>query len=561
MKVSIAQIDITVGDFEHNFGKIKSEYEKFKNDNDLIIYPELAICGYPPEDLVLRKEFRDINEDYTKKVIALTKGNNCDILIGTVISEENQDGSAGRILNSAILISDGEVKKQVNKFDLPNYGIFDEKRVFNSANRRPRIFKYRDKVAAILICEDFWNLDNIKHVEDAEVIFAVNASPFEKDKNLYRLEQVAGQAFSNSHAEVIFYSNQSCGVDDLIFDGGSFVAERGKENNIRYFQMKRFEEDTQSFEISSDNKIKSSVSDFTIDQYRQNKDVSREIYQACMQGLKSYVEKNGFKGVALGLSGGVDSAISAAIAIDTLGQENVKLFLLPSKFTSDESFDDAKEFCKRNNIELSEVNIEKIKSIALESLEDVFEGTTEGVTEENIQSRIRGLLLMAVSNKFGNLLVTTGNKSEVSVGYSTVYGDMCGGYNLIKDIYKTEIFELCRWRNDNIPQNSKNSQANVIPENIIVKAPTAELRENQKDEDSLPPYETLDKILYHLTEGELSAEEIEAKGFNRDTIEEVEKLLFRAEHKRRQSAPGVKISSKPFGRDRRYPITNKLMEY
>jgi NAD+ synthase len=359
---------------------------------------------------------------------------------------------------------------------------------------------------------------------------------------------VVKNAISEFRAPV-FYVNQVTGHDDLVFDGGSFVMSR---NGNIFSQMSFFKEETVTFDIDevigSKPKALSKI------------DETGHMYQAMMLGLKDYVEKNNFPGVLIGLSGGIDSALSAAVAVDALGSDKVKLVMMPTKYTSGESTADAKKMAKNLGVELDEINIQPIVTLLRLILFPHFEGRKEDTTEENLQSRVRGIILMALSNKLGHLLLSTGNKSEMATGYATLYGDMCGGYNVLKDIYKTKIFKICDWRNKNIPGNSKLKKAGIIPQNIIAKPPTAELRYGQKDEDSLPPYEMLEKILFNFIELQNSADDIVKKGFNRKMVSEVEKLVYRAEYKRRQSAPGVKISSKPFGRDRRYPITNKFLD-
>jgi NAD+ synthase len=540
MKITLAQLNFTVGDFAGNTAKIIATVEKFKN-SDLIIFPELCVSGYPPEDLVLRSEFIKTSLTYTQKIIDISKKFKCDILINTPWKEDEN------LYNAAIIISKGKIIHKQYKFDLPNYGVFDEKRVFK-AGPKPKPFKYKKHNIGLLICEDTWNESAAKSLKGSEFIISVNASPYERTKHRKRL-RILKTAAKASMAP-IFYLNQVTGHDDLVFDGGSQIVN--SEGQTLY-QMNFFEEDVKTFDTAKIFKTKP---------LKSNKiDETEHIYRAMMFGLKEYVEKNHFKGVIIGLSGGIDSAITASTAADSLGKDKVKLVFLPSKYTSKESLEDATKLSKNLGINLDEIDIQPLVDIIKLTLAPFFKGKKEDITEENIQSRIRGLLLMAISNKMGHLVITTGNKSEIATGYCTLYGDMCGGYNVIKDLYKTKVFEVSNWRNENIPSDAKIRKTKIIPKRIIEKAPSAELRPDQKDEDSLPPYQTLDKILYNLIEKQYSAEEIIAEGFDKHTVNEVEKMLYKSEHNRRQSAIGIKISSKPFGRDRRYPITNKFLEY
>lgn len=541
MKITLAQLNFTVGDFAGNTAKIISTIDKVKNKTDLVIFPELCISGYPPEDLVLRKEFIYTSLKYTKKIIDYTKKTKCDVLINTPTDEDE------KLFNTALIISKGKVIHKQHKYDLPNYGVFDEKRVF-SGGSIPKTFIYRKKKIGLLICEDTWNVHACDSLKGAEFVLSVNASPYERTKHRKRL-RILKNATAAAKAPVL-YLNQVTGHDDLVFDGGSQVVAR---NGNTIAQMKFFEEDVQTFD--TDKIVKSNPSSTT------KIDELEHIYRAMMYGLKEYVNKNNFPGVVVGLSGGIDSALTAAVAVDALGKDRVKLVLLPSKYTSKESFEDAAKMAKNVGVALDEINIQPLVDVFQLALKPFFMGLKIDTTEENLQSRIRGVLLMAISNKLGHLVITTGNKSENATGYATLYGDMCGGYNVIKDLYKTKVFQVSKWRNDNIPSDGFNRKTKIIPTRIIDKAPSAELRDNQKDEDSLPPYVTLDKILYSLIELQQSAEEVAEEGFDKNLVHDIERMLYRSEYKRRQSAPGVKISSKPFGRDRRYPITNKFLEY
>lgn len=541
MKIALAQMNFTVGDFARNVDKILKIYKENQNV-DLVVFPELCVCGYPGEDMVARPEFIQKSLAFTDKIIAATKNAKADILISTPWKE------GLNIYNAALIVSKGNIIHKQYKYDLPNYGVFDEKRVFKGGVK-PAPFKYKDKTIGLLICEDTWSKENAKGLKGAEFILSVNASPFERTKHAKRME-IATNAVKAGGNVPILYVNQVCGHDDLVFDGGSFAMS----GNAKVFeQMDFFREDVRTFDMDEVKKAK--PKHLTIINEPEH------IYQAMMLALRDYVIKNSFAGVILGLSGGIDSAISAVAAVDALGAEKVKLVMLPSKFTSEESLDDAKYLAENLGVKLDNIDVEPLYNAFEKSLKPFFKGTKEGVAEENLQARIRGVLLMALSNKLGHLLLSTGNKSEIAVGYCTLYGDMCGGYNLIKDLYKTRVYDIAKWRNSNVPQDTKLRKMNLIPNRIITKAPSAELRHNQKDEDTLPKYSVLDKILYEMVELDKSVEDIAGEGFNTQTVRDVEKLVHRAEYKRRQSSPGVKISSKPFGRDRRYPITNKFLEY
>lgn len=541
MKITLAQLNFTVGDFAGNTAKIIDTINKVQNKTDLVVFPELCISGYPPEDLVLRTEFIRTAERYTNKVIEYTKKTKCDVLINTPTYEE------GGLYNTALIVSKGKILHKQFKYDLPNYGVFDEKRVF-SAGPIPKPFMYKKRRIGLLICEDTWNVKAAASLKGAEFVLSVNASPYERTKHKKRLRVVLNA--TNAAKAPLFYLNQVTGHDDLVFDGGSMVVGR---NGKIFQQMKFFEEDVQTFDV--DKLIKAKPGKVTeINQFEH-------MYRTMCFGLREYVDKNNFPGVVIGLSGGMDSAISACVAVDALGKDRVKLVILPSKYTSKESFDDAKALCKNLGVTLEEIDIQPLVDVFRLALTPFFKGKKEDITEENLQSRIRGVLLMAISNKLGHLVLSTGNKSEIATGYATLYGDMCGGYNVIKDLYKTKVYDVAEWRNKNIPDDATLRKTNIMPKNIFKKAPTAELRHGQKDQDSLPPYETLDAILYNLIELQKSSEDVTKMGFAKNTVNEVERLLYASEFKRRQSAPGVKISSKPFGRDRRYPITNKFSEY
>ena len=546
MKLFLAQLNNIVGDIEGNLNKAIDVLQDAKKlDSDLVIFSELFLSGYPPEDLVLKKSFVSACKNALDSLITYSEEKELGVIIGLPIYEKN------KLFNAAAVIDKGQLIGFSKKVNLPNYSVFDEKRVFNK-NNTPEIFNFRGIKLGIPICEDIW-MDNVcKELKDqgCELIISPNGSPFDKYKINQRKTIIEDRV---TEVKIPFvYVNQFGGQDELVFDGSSLVMNGNKEV---VFEAPSWEENTSVVEFNVSAKKfndlpfeKAQVSDL------------ENIYMAMVIGLRDYVAKNNFPGVILGLSGGIDSAFCAAVAVDALGKDKVNAYMLPSVYTSKNSLDDAKDCAKRLEIHLDSIPISNTFLSLEDSLEELFKGLPTDITEENLQSRIRGTILMAISNKIGKMLITTGNKSEVSVGYSTLYGDMNGGFNPIKDIYKTELYALANWRNLNVPKNVLLTKKNIIPETIISKEPTAELRDNQKDSDSLPSYDQLDQILEGLVEYELSTNELENKGFSRDEIKKVENLLYVSEYKRRQSAPGVKISLRNFGRDRRYPITNKYRD-
>ena len=546
MKILLAQLNNIVGDIKGNTSKALEILNKAKEESiDLVVFSELFLSGYPPEDLVLKRSFIKKCRISLDELTEFTNKKNLGFLIGLPILEDSN------LYNAAALVDNGKVIGFSKKINLPNYSVFDEKRVF-SKGKNSKTFNFRGTEIGIPICEDIWEKDVCKDLkkQGCDLLISPNGSPFDKYK-IDQRKKIITERVSETKTALI-YVNQVGGQDELVFDGNSLAINPNKEF---VFEAPAWEESLNVLEFDEKSKVLVSQSS----KKEKCSDIEN-IYLATVIGLRDYVEKNSFPGVILGLSGGIDSALCAVIAVDALGEERVSSFMLPSIYTSDESFTDSKECAKRLGISLETISIEKtFESINL-SLEKTFKGYSEDITEENLQSRIRGTLLMAVSNKKGQMLLTTGNKSEVSVGYSTLYGDMNGGFNPIKDIYKTEVYELAKWRNTNIPNNVYGKNKDIIPIEIITKEPTAELREDQKDSDSLPSYEELDKILEGLVEYELSTKELEEKGFALESIKKVENLLYISEYKRRQSAPGVKISLRNFGRDRRYPITNKFRD-
>lgn len=525
MRVTLIQDNPIVGNIQENLALVKKHWDAHNTQTDLIIFSELFICGYPPEDLVLRADFVKSCENAIEDLVEFSQHRQAGIIIGSPSTQNYET------YNSAFVIKNGQIIHRTHKYDLPNYGVFDEKRLFKSDDSTAKCFDYMGMRIGIEICEDLWSTARTKQLkaDGAELLVVINGSPFTMNKQEIRYELAQDTRLP------VIYVNQYGGQDDLVFDGASFVTNAKGEMTHR---LKDFAPDSLTIYL---NKNGAPISVTQGEHYHL-------IYEALKCGLRDYIRKNGFKGVLIGLSGGIDSALSAVIAADALGAENIHTVMLPSPFTSDESHEDAKALAENLDIEYDIIPIVPM----MEAMERSLTGLN-GLAHENMQSRARGLILMTLSNQKGLMVLTTGNKSEMACGYATLYGDMCGGYNVLKDLYKTEVYALSRWINANTPYK--------IPERIITKVPTAELRENQTDQDSLPPYEILDDILEHLIEFDEGFEEIEARGHDRETIEKVWTLLDFAEYKRRQSAPGVKITSRAFGRDRRYPITNKFKSH
>ncbi|WP_273718636.1 MULTISPECIES: NAD+ synthase [Bartonella] len=546
-RVAVAQLNPIVGDIGGNFSLAVMAHQKAKEEGaDLVLFTELFISAYPPEDLVLKPAFTKACEESVEKLAKITVGGP-GIIIGLPLRRN------GNIYNGVMLLDEGRVIAESLKFDLPNYAEFDEKRLFSSGPR-PKPINYHGIKLGIVICEDIWN-DSSVCVElsnkGAEMILVLNGSPYYHNKIRKRIEVVHAHALQSGVP--IIYANQVGGQDELVFDGGSF-ALNGQGKMV--FQMKHFES-----HISVSHWQRKTTGWHCVSGPNESLlDGVAADYQACVLGLKDYVNKNGFKDVILGLSGGIDSALCTAMAVDALGAERVRTIMMPYRYTSQESLKDAKECADLLGCHYEIIPIEQAVETFLNIVSPFFLGLLPDVTEENLQSRIRGTLLMALSNKFGSMVVTTGNKSEMAVGYATLYGDMNGGFNPLKDIYKMQVYALAEWRNKNYLHHLKGPEGIVIPSNIIEKAPSAELRENQKDEDSLPPYPILDDILQSLVENDMSIDDIVQRGYLRETVEKIEQLLYGAEYKRRQSAPGVKISYKNFGRDRRYPIVNHFRD-
>jgi NAD+ synthase len=548
LKIAVAQLNPTVGDVAGNLELArKARAEAAKLGADLVLFSELFIAGYPPEDLVLKPAFIEA----CRKAVEALAADTGDGGPGMIVGFPRQD-EAGRY-NSVAVLDGGRLIATRDKVDLPNYGEFDEKRVF-VAGSMPGPVGFRGVRIGIPVCEDIWGDLGVCETlaeSGAEILLVPNGSPYYRAKMDMRYQVVLRQVIESGLP--MLYANAVGGQDDLVFDGASFAINSDK---ALAFQMEQFDET-----VALTHWQRTAEGWRCVDGPKASIPGALEAdYRACMLGLRDYVNKNGFKSVVLGLSGGIDSAICAAMAVDALGAERVRTVMLPYRYTSEGSLADAKACAAALGCGYEIVPIVEPVEGFLLALKEVFAETEEGITEENLQSRTRGVILMAISNKFGAMVVTTGNKSEMSVGYATLYGDMNGGFNPIKDVYKTEVYALSRWRNAQVPKGALGPAGEVIPVSIIDKAPSAELRPDQKDEDSLPPYPVLDDILECLVEGEMSTEAIVARGHEEALVHRIEHLLYVAEYKRRQSAPGVKITRKNFGRDRRYPITNRFRD-
>ncbi len=547
LAIAVAQLNSTVGDIAGNAEKVRcARVEAARQGADLVVFPELFIAGYPPEDLVLKPAFQAACRSAIEVLARETAQGGPALLVGTPWRE------GGKLYNAVALLDDGAITALRYKVDLPNYGVFDEKRVF-AAGPMPGPVNFRGVRLGLPICEDIWGEEIVECLAEtgAEILVVPNGSPYWRQKGDVRINIAVARVTEQGLPTI--YVNQIGGQDELVFDGVSF----GLHSDCSLaFQVAAFQEaivTTQWVRHGTTWRCDNGPMVSAVEAERAD-------YSACVLGLRDYVNKNGFPGVVLGLSGGIDSALCAAMAVDALGPERVRCVMMPYKFTAQELLDDAAACAKALGVRYQMLPI----APAVEGLEDAlapaFAGVPRDVTEENLQARARGTILMAISNKFNLMVVTTGNKSEMSVGYATLYGDMNGGFNPIKDLYKTEVFRLARLRNGWKPDDAMGPDGLVIPENIITRPPTAELRENQKDEDSLPPYDVLDAILERLVEREEPISTIVAAGFDRDTVVRVERMLNIAEYKRRQAAPGVKVTLRNFGRDRRYPITNRFRD-
>ncbi|PCI38701.1 MAG: NAD+ synthase [Rhodospirillaceae bacterium] len=543
LTIALAQLNPCVGDVVANADLVRAaRADAAKQGADLVMTGELIISGYPPEDLVLKGSFQEAIRITVEQLALETNDGGPGILLSAPWVEN------GKLYNAALLLDGGRISAVIPKHDLPNYSVFDEKRLF-VAGPRPGAVRYRGLKLGIMTCEDMWLPEVTKYVmeDGADILLVLNGSPYEMDKTGTRIEYARKRVSESGLALV--YVNQVGGQDELVFDGASFVLNADGEVCA---EQPAFESNLMvlGFDLENDTLVPNSgpmAPELTEDE---------TIYKALVLVLRDYVNKNKFPGVLIGMSGGVDSALTAAVAVDALGADRVHCVMMPSPYTSKHSLEDAALACKELGVKLDNISIEPLMGAFDETLKDMFAGQSPDTTEENIQARSRGIILMALSNKFGNMVVSTGNKSEMSVGYSTLYGDMCGGFNVLKDVYKTRVFALCRWRNAHYCKDLMGPEGEVVPKRIITKPPSAELKPDQTDQDTLPPYDKLDDILYGLIEEELSVHEISARGHSLDTVQKVWRMLDRAEYKRRQAPPGVKITSRAFGRDRRYPLTN-----
>jgi len=547
LAIALAQLDPIVGDVSGNLERARKARAQARRDGaDVVAYPELFMAGYPPEDLVLKPAFQAACRTAVEALARETGDGGPAVLVGTPWVED------GKLYNAYALLAGGRVEAIRFKVDLPNYGVFDEKRVF-VPGPPPGPITIKGVRVGIPICEDIWGPDVVECVAETggEILLVPNGSPYWRGKSDERLNIAVNRVVESGLP--LIYLNMVGGQDELVFDGVTFALNADRSVA---FQLPAFREAV----VTMHWRRAQGVWRCTPGPIAASEEPDQADYTACMVGLRDYVEKNGFKGVVLGLSGGIDSALVAALAADAIGADRVRCVMLPYRFTSRESLDDAEAVARALGVRYDIVPIENAVQGLEATLAGVFAGAPRDVTEENLQARARGTILMAISNKFGLMVVTTGNKSEMSVGYATLYGDMNGGFNPIKDLYKTEVYRLARLRNSWKPEGALGPSGAVIPENVMTRAPSAELRENQTDQDTLPPYDVLDQILERLVEREEPLATIIAAGFDRDTVMKVERMLSLAEYKRRQAAPGVKVTLKNFGRDRRYPIVNRFRD-
>ena len=531
-KIALAQFSPHIGNIEANAQKMLDQINEAKKQKaDLIVFPELSTVGYPAEDLLLRPSLAKRTQ---KAFELLSQVKDIVVVFGFVNQTED-----GQRYNAAAVMKDGQVLGIYNKQNLPNYGVFDEKRYF-SEGQQHLVFEYLGHKFGVLICEDAWSLNTVHQLSqlNVETVLVLNASPYEVGKPQHRLTTM-GELAKQLHINLV-YTNQVCGQDDLIFDGTSFVIN---QDGTTALQAPSFKEDLYYAEYAAEQKA------FKVTTISPVLDTMAEIYQGLVLATRDYIQRSGFAGVILGLSGGIDSALTLAIAVDAIGADKVQAVMMPYSYTAQISIEDAAAQAKNMGVTFGIAEINPVVNSFMHTLYPFFGNSPADATEENLQARARGTLLMALSNKFGNLVLSTGNKSELAVGYCTLYGDMAGGYAVLKDVYKTIVFELAKYRNSL-------SDTPVIPKRVITRPPSAELRPDQKDQDSLPPYDILDAILYAYIEEDMSQDDIIAKGFEKAVVEKVIRLVDRNEYKRRQGTIGPRISSRAFSRERRYPIVN-----
>jgi len=539
--ITIAQINPTVGDLKGNLGLIRRVRDAAPAHANLIVFPELVVTGYPPEDLLLKQAFLNEVDEVIATLVEESRGRAAAMLI----TAPSWDRQAQCLYNAVHLIHGGYILATQTKHDLPNYSIFDEHRYFKPGPL-PEPMAFMGIKLGVMICEDMWYPEVADHLKSkgAEILIVCNASPYDGQKHDIRLQHAKLRATKTKLP--LIYVNQFGGQDELVFDGASFMMN---ESGDVILQCDEFREEFQDLTFIERNKDGTWL--IAAEEISPIHSETESLYSAVMLGTRDYIRKNGFEGVILGMSGGIDSALVAAIAADALGPDKVRAVLMPSEFTSQQSIEDAADCARKLGLSFETISITDM----VKTMEASLPGLT-GLAHENIQSRLRGVTLMALSNRSGWMVLTTGNKSEISAGYSTLYGDMCGGFNPVKDLYKTQVYNLATWRNTDKPDDALGAEGEVINKNILTKAPTAELRPDQKDEDSLPPYTEFDEILKGLIEEDLNVDELIERGHRAQYVQTANRLLDLSEYKRRQSAPGPKVSLRAFGKDRRYPITN-----
>ena len=540
--IALAQLNPRLGDVAGNCGRLaKARGEAAKNGASVIVTPEMYLSGYPCDDLVLRDDFMGDVAAGIDRLAAITNDGGPAIIVGAPHAEN------GHIFNAVFVLDDGQIIARRDKVSLPNYGVFDDKRNF-TAGGLPGPVMLRGIKFGLPICEDIWQPDVAECLQEsgADILVALNASPFDSAKPERRMSTAVARTVETGLP--LIYVNMVGGQDELVYDGASFALNA---DGSLASHLPSFSETVVLVQLSLTGEHISLSGQIT----PPDEDM-KALYRGVMLGLRDYVQKNGFPGVVLGLSGGIDSALVAALAVDALGADQVQAVMMPSAFTSQTSLDDATALAKNLGIRLDNISIVPGITALSDMLAYQFAGTDSGIAEENIQSRLRGLVLMAISNKHGAMVLATGNKSEYAAGYSTLYGDMCGGYAPLKDIWKIDVFRLCRWRNQALPRGASGPVGEIIPDRIITKPPTAELRPDQKDTDSLPPYERLDAIMAALCEEMADIDMIVARGFDHGEVSRASQMLFRAEYKRFQAAPGPKMTPVAFGRDRRLPLTS-----